>query len=651
MNWENVMIFVLIFPLLASFISLLIGRRNEKQRDIFNVIVTGLVFFCVVILYKPVTKAPIELWVPGLMGTGLHLKLDLFSYLFIFITALAWFLVTIYSPQYMETYHKRNRYYFFYLLTLWSTIGVFLSENLLNLFTFFEIMSFTAYPLIIHHEDEYSHDAGKTYIIMAVAGGMILLLGLFLLADYSTSLEISQIRAAFRHVGSIKYLISSLIIVGFGVKAGMIPLHIWLPKAHPAAPAPFSSILSGVLLKTGIFGIILTVEIMLEGDFAVSVVLFIAGLVNVLIGGFIALFQTSFKRLLAYSSISQIGYILLGIGLMGMLGDHRTLAVYGTLYHVLNHAIYKIILFLFAGVVYMMTHNLSLNIFGGIGRNQRFLKIVFIISMLGIIGMPGFNGFASKSMLHHALIEAKELYPGSLFTLAEVLFTIGSSFTVAYLLKLYFAIFVDKSSNDFSPVQIRFSKTTLFPLTVLAGLIVYIGINPGVVVRIFNEKLIFFGQLHPLELSFFTLENILSSALTIGIGTGIYFFFVKKFLWKRRGEDWLYLNPIKSWFNLERHFYKPIFKAIFWVLVKLLGFIDQLLVRLVNTLNLILSLFGCLTVNCLRRLECKSQQIPNVKIRDELIDIGYSLKTITYSLFSFGIVLTVCLVVLILVIS
>ena len=146
------------------------------------------------ILYKYVVVQTIEVSVPYIMGTGLHLKLDMFRYVFVWLTAMIWFLTTLYSTQYLVNHKNRNRYYLFFMLTLASTIGIFISENFLNLFTFFEIMSFTSYALIINDEDDYSHDAGNTYIIMAVTGGLILLMGLFLLYNYTQTLDISELR-------------------------------------------------------------------------------------------------------------------------------------------------------------------------------------------------------------------------------------------------------------------------------------------------------------------------------------------------------------------------------------------------------------------------------------------------------------------------
>ena len=190
------LLFILLFPFISSFIGYAIGRKNEKYRDVFNTIMTAMVLLVTTMLYKYVAIHPVELSVPYIMGTGLHLKLDMFRYVFVWLTAMIWFLTTLYSTQYLMSHKNRNRYYLFFMLTLASTIGIFISENFLNLFTFFEIMSFTSYALIINDEDDYSHEAGNTYIIMAVTGGLILLMGLFLLYNYTQTLDISELRVA-----------------------------------------------------------------------------------------------------------------------------------------------------------------------------------------------------------------------------------------------------------------------------------------------------------------------------------------------------------------------------------------------------------------------------------------------------------------------
>ncbi len=572
------LLFVLIFPFICSFIGYVIGFKSEKWRNYFNILVTGINFIFVCALYKVVMVEPIDISVQHIMGTGLHLRLDVFRYIFLWITSLVWFLSIIYSTRYLIRYKHRNRYYFFFMLTLASTIGIFISENLLNLFTFFEIMSLTSYALIIHDEDDYAHEAGGTYIVMAVGGGLVLLMGLFLLFNYTQTLEISDLYFRVTNLGPIKYVISGLIIIGFGVKAGMMPLHIWLVKAHPAAPAPASAVLSGILLKTGIFGIMVTIDLMLRGDFYTSVVIIVIGFMNMFFGGFFAMFQRNIKRILAYSSMSQVGYILVGVGLSDILNHHGAIAIYGTLFHIINHAIFKVLLFMTAGIIYIATHELSINKISGYGRDKWPLKIFFAIGLFAIIGMPGFNGFVSKTLLHEALAKAHSLYHSNLFTVGEIIFTLSSSFTVAYLLKIFIAVFIEESDNDFEYVKYKPSKATIFPLSVLSFLVIYLGVRPDFIIQILRKTLETFFNNYHLEVHVFTQANIMNSITTIILGVLIYVFFIRKFLRIGNGKSSYYINPAIKWFNIENHLYKPILKVIYSIGLILFRFIDGALV-------------------------------------------------------------------------
>ncbi len=583
----------MVFPLLGSFAGFIIGYKSERYRNIFNVFMTGVTFVAVTLLYKYVSIGPVELTIDYLMGVGLHLKVDLFRYIFVWLTSFIWFLVTIYSTQYLISYKNRNRYYLFFMLTLWSTIGIFISENLINLFTFFEIMSLTSYPLIIHDEDKYSHEAGDTYLTMAVAGGLILLMGLFLLYDYTGTLVLSEMHGQFEELGTIKYVISGLIITGFGVKAGMFPLHVWLPKAHPAAPAPASAILSGILLKTGIFGIFITCEFMLGNDILVSRVILIVGLITMFVGGFLAMFQRNIKRILAYSSMSQMGYILLGIGLMGYLGDHRAIAIYGVLFHIINHVIFKVLLFMGAGLVYMVLHELSINKIGGFGRNKIILKIVFFIGLCAIIGMPGFNGFGSKTLLHHALSEVHHMNGGLFFIFAEIIFTVSSAFTCAYLLKIFIAVFVEKSNHDIENVKAKITKRAMFPMTVLGAIVIFIGVRPEFVLNILAETMDSFDHVHALEdVHLYTFDNIKTSLFTISLGVIVYIGFIRKFLRQGSGLDWWYKNIALNWFNIERHIYIPVGKFVIAVSSFILMILDQSVIKTAAFVSGIIDSFG-----------------------------------------------------------
>ncbi len=578
---EKLLLFILLFPFIGSVVTYVLGNRNNNIRNFLNTIITLINLVVIIYMYPTVIESPIEYSIPYIMGTGLHLKLDIFRYMFVFITAFVWFIINVYSSQYLINYIHRNRYYFFFMVTYASTIGIFISENLVNLFTFFEIMSFASYPLIIHDENEEAHKAGATYMAMAVAGGLILLMGIFVLYSYTNSLDIDYIGEVLPTIGAMKYLISALMIIGFGVKAGMVPLHIWLPKAHPAAPTPASAVLSGILVKTGIFGIIITSVFLMDGDIYISYALIFSGLLNMSIGGYLALFQINIKKTLAYSSMSQLGYIILGVGLMGAMGEHNTLAVFGTLFHIFNHAIFKVMLFMGVGIIYMITHKLNINEIYGFGSFKPMLKLTFFIGFCAIIGLPGFNGFTSKTIIHHALAEALQHTNPVLAYGGEFIFYLSSAFTTAYLLKLYIALFVENNSRYYASYSRYINKRAMFPMVISAALIIIIGIKPGIFFTYFGDIYKVFG-IHMEEMEhfhYFTFGNILSSIITIGLGILIYTQFVLKKLIVpvegRKRPD--FVNPTTEWFSIENNVYVPVLTVTYKIFNTILKGIDDIL--------------------------------------------------------------------------
>lgn len=583
---EIALLLLILIPAFGAVIGSIIGRDNEKDRDIFNTAITGLELVAVTMMYPMVKDGTIHMFFPSVMGTGLYLKLDMLRYIFVWFTAAVWFLTTLYSTQYLIRYENRNRYYMFYMLTLSSTVGLFLSENLLNLFTFFEIMSFTSYILVIHDEDRFAHRAGVSYLSMAIAGGLIMLLGIFLIYDYTGTLNIAAAGEGLKDLGNVKYLIATLMIIGFGVKAAMFPLHVWLPKAHPAAPTPASAILSGILIKTGLFGIMVTVHILLGADQIIGYVLMSLAMVNMILGGVLALFQRNIKRILAYSSMSQAGYILFGIGLACLGGEIKELALMGTLFHMFNHAFFKVLLFMGAGIIYMVLHELSINIIRGFGRKKYVLKIVFFIGMLGLSGVPGTNGYVSKTILHESLVEAAHKYHTPFFQLAEVVFYAASAMTVAYMLKIFITVFLEENPEYYGQYKDHIKKRALFPMAIIGSCILAVGIYPMPVLHMVEEALLTF-HVHTHHIpNVFVFEALKSSAITLALGTAIYLLFVRRFLYRKMGQKRIYINPTTHWLQLEEHIYVPVLRYVYAIGFFIFQIIDKWVYNLADQLQL-----------------------------------------------------------------
>lgn len=584
---EIALLLLVLIPAFGALIGSVIGRDNERDRDVFNMAITGLELLVVTLMFPMVQASTIHYIVPDVMGTGMYLKLDMLRYIFVWFTAAVWFLTTLYSTQYLIRYENRNRYYMFYMLTLSATVGLFLSENLLNLFTFFEIMSLTSYILVIHDEDRFAHRAGVSYLSMAIAGGLVMLLGIFLIYDYTGTLNISEAGLLMSNLGSVRHWIAAFMIIGFGVKAAMFPLHVWLPKAHPAAPTPASAILSGILIKTGLFGILMTVHVLLGADLIIGYVLMTLAMINMILGGVLALFQRNIKRILAYSSMSQAGYILFGIGLASLGGDIKELALTGTLMHMLNHAFFKVLLFMGAGIIYMILHELSINIIRGFGRKKYVLKFVFFIGLLGLSGIPGTNGYVSKTILHEALVEAAHLYHTPYFIIAEVVFYAASAMTVAYMLKIFITVFIEKNPEYTGQYKDAIRKRALFPMGLISGCILILGLFPEPILHIVQTALNTFDiSAHHMP-HVFVSEAFKSAALSTGLGVTLYIMFVRRYLYRRMGQKRIYINPTTHWFQLEENLYVPVIRRLYAVGFFVFHIIDRWVYNLADQAQIV----------------------------------------------------------------
>ncbi len=376
MNGDFELFHVIWFPFMAAFLCYLTGMRHKMIRDrVLQISVILEMGLMVLAAGAYLRTGELEFIWEDFCMQGLYLKLDGFRLLYGCIAALMWMMTGIFSREYFAHYRNRNRYYFFYLLTLGATVGVFLSGDLYTTFIFFEIMSLASYVWVIHDEKPAAMKAGEIYLAIAVIGGLVMLMGLFLLYDAAGTLRMSElhdaVEAVMQEKGMQIYAAGLCMLFGFGAKAGMFPLHVWLPKAHPVAPAPASALLSGILTKTGVFGVLVISAEIFRYDPQWGRLILYLGTITMFGGAFLAVFSIDLKRTLACSSMSQIGFILVGAGMMELLGAENALAVRGTILHMVNHSMIKLILFMAAGVVYRNLHALDLNEIRGFGYQDR----------------------------------------------------------------------------------------------------------------------------------------------------------------------------------------------------------------------------------------------------------------------------------------
>ncbi len=602
---------LILLPFLGALVSYAVGRKNKTARNIIAVATAGLelvLAICFLAMGAGVAAGvealreageeigPSEsalVWkIPVLFGNGLSFSVDGFRGVYIAVAAFMWFMTTLYAPEYLAKYRNRNRYYLFTLFTLGATMGVFLSADLFTTFVFFEIMSFTSYVWVVADERKESLAAGATYLGVAVIGGLVLLMGLFLLKDLAGTLAIDDLRGAL--LGCVEsgekgrlYAAVGCIFFGFAAKAGAFPVHIWLPKAHPVAPAPASALLSGILTKAGVYGILIVSLRIFSGDRAWGKFLLVIALITMVTGAVLALFSVDLKRTLACSSMSQIGFILTGVAMATLLGEESAMAARGAFLHMVNHSMIKLVLFMAAGVVYMNVHKLNLNDIRGFGRKKPFLNVVFLLGALGIGGVPFFNGYVSKTMIHEAILEGAGFLNAP--KLVEWLFLISGGLTVAYMTKLYVAIFVEK--NKIEGVQKTFEEkknyVKLPGIVALSGAAVVIpvlGVVPSLVSTRFADMAeSFLGVEVPMEhaVHFYNLENLKGAAISLAVGAIVYFLIIRKLLMK----DGRYLDAWPKVLDLEFAVYRPILLTI---LPAVFGAIVSVLDHLVDGIILFL---------------------------------------------------------------
>lgn len=598
MSGNFILLFLVFYPIIGALVSYLIGRKWKTARDYFAqfvaisefLIILDLMIKYVISMQSGIAEAAeISFSWFFFAGGGLHFALDGFRALYGTIAALMWMMTMLFSKEYFTHYRNRNRYYLFNLLTLGATMGVFLSSNLYTTFIFFEMMSFTSYVWVAHDEKKESLRAAETYLAVAVIGGLVMLMGLFLLQSTIGTLEMSKLLELCRMSTdkTTLYIAGACMLFGFGAKAGAFPLHIWLPKAHPVAPAPASALLSGILTKSGIFGIlVVSCNLFLHDEKWGMLILFL-GVVTMFGGALLALFSIDLKRTLACSSMSQIGFILVGVGMQCLLGEENALAVRGSLLHMVNHSLIKLALFMAAGVIFMNLHKLDLNAIRGFGRKKPALQFVFLMGALGIGGIPLWNGYISKTLLHESIVEYTHLIAGGslvgLFKAVEWIFLISGGLTVAYMTKLYISIFVEKNTD--ATLQEKYDsmgKTYMnvqsrFALIGSAILLPIMGMLPGKVMNTLADM----GQgfMHGIspehEVAYFSWANLKGGLISIVIGVIIYFTVVRLCLMKKETKE--YINAWPKWFDMEDKIYRPI-------LLKVLPFVGGVLCRICDSL-------------------------------------------------------------------
>jgi multicomponent Na+:H+ antiporter subunit D len=488
----------IILPLGAAFLIPVIGRILKG----FQKTITSLVFlFLVGMSIKFIMggiNVPISYKIGGWepvngIPIAIYLVLDGFSVFMLCIINLLAFLSGFYAISYIKKYTAENNFYALFSLMVAGMNGVVLTGDLFNLFVFLEIAVIASYALVAFGIEKEELEASFKYQVLGGLASLLILFGIGLLYWNTKTLNIADISVIIKTSAYNKFLIFSqlVLIAGFGLKAAIIPFHAWLPDAHSSAPSPISSMLSGVLIKAiGIYAIIRLFFNMFAISHEIAITITTLGILSMVIGSLLAIGQWDIKRMLAYSSISQIGYIIMGVG-VGLLvltsGGNRTIAalsIFGGLFHLVNHAVFKGLLFLSAGAVEYRTGIRDLNKLGGLAGKMPVTSSSSLIASLSISGMPPFNGFFSKLVIIIAAIQAHYYWLAAIAIIISII-------TLAYFLKLQKNTFYGKVSEKINnikevPFTMCFSMIVLAVLCIALSLLIIPGIREAVMEPVVN---------------------------------------------------------------------------------------------------------------------------------------------------------------------
>lgn len=572
--YQHSQLLIVFIPLLGAVITAITGKFSVVLRDIMLVFITFVVFVLIIMLFPQAIDGDIVSTIPGIFGYGLHFKVDMLSFIMLLTSATLWLVVSMYSHEYMNHENHQDRFCLFMLWTFAGVLGTLMASDILTMVFFFEFMTIASYFLVAHNQSRESLLAGNNYLFMSIAGGLALLTAMLLVLFHTNCLSFVALASQLDQIGWVKNLIAGLFIAGFGIKAGMLPLHIWLPKAHPAAPTPASALLSGLLVKTGTYGLLRIATsfympertLIKEGldnvwkmSSNIGGVIIWIGILTMLTGVFMALQQSNIKKMLAYHSISQMGYIIMGTGVASYLGHIGSMGFAGSIYHTINHALFKSLLFMVAGIVYLRTRQLNMYKLGGLYRQMPFSAFICLIASFGITGMPFFNGFASKSILHHAITEAHH-YGHYSFYYAEIIFIIVSAGTACSFIKLFYYVFSGKCPEKYQNLSKEGNGMMQLSMGILALLIVLIGCFPSFLMekliiisakQFAYDKLFISEYLH--DMHFFNYSDMMGM-ITVYIG-GIVMFLIGKRL------NLFHIN-IPSWLSIDTAVYTRIYKLV-----------------------------------------------------------------------------------------
>ena len=441
-----------------------------------------------------------ELWTSLVPYVKLTIKLDALGAFFVLIVSALGLALSVYSFGYVRGFYGRKNVGVlaaFYNALLLATTLVFTASNAFFFLIAWEIMALTAYCLVsFEHEQAETRNAGVLYFIMSHVGTGCLILGFLLLFQASGDYGFEGFRALGQKLSPGKRDAAFLLfLAGFGVKAGIVPLHVWLPVAHPVAPSNISALLSGVLIKTGIYGLTRVLFDFLGAPpnwWGVTVLTI--GTVSAVLGVLYALMEHDLKRLLAYHSIENIGIILMGLGaaLMFWHANHQVLAALALiagLYHTINHALFKALLFLGAGAILHSTHTRNMEEMGGLIKRMPKTAFCFLIGAVAISALPPLNGFVSEWLTYQSLLQGFTPTGGLrrlMFPLSGAMLALTGALAAACFVKAFGITFLAQPRSEEAARAHEASRTMLMGMGLLTAACVFLGLFPTLFLKLFD---------------------------------------------------------------------------------------------------------------------------------------------------------------------
>lgn len=493
---------IIAVPLLGAFLTPLISRINDKLRNVFVILTVGLTGFLVSLLsYDVLINDKIHTYVFGSQDIGspvvrILFEVDGMNAFMIIIGAILVFVAVVYSWAFMKENTGLDKYYTLILLVAAGMFGMMLTGDMFNFFVFLEITSISSCALIAFWTNKgKAVEAGFKYIVISTIGALFILFAIAILYGQYNALNMAVLANSIQ--SPMTFLDKTalvLLIAGLAMKAGIVPMHMWLPDAYGRAPASVTLILVGTTQASlyALFRMVFTVygnslsldaeplrqigevDITLNGLLGVIIVLL--AIITIIVGVLMALKQSDFKRTIAFAAVAEIGYMFLavGAGLWAIGTTHGMMALKGGIFHIINDALDVGLLFLVAGAIYYATKETSLNKMGGLARNMKYTTIFFLIGLLAVSGMPPMNGFASKLLIYESTYLINPIL--------AIVAILCSILLLAVFVKVFHSVFLGPKIPRFNDVK-EVPKSMLIAMGLIACVIIFFGLFPDLIVN------------------------------------------------------------------------------------------------------------------------------------------------------------------------